>query len=315
MIGTNLSLALLSLLVLLTAATIFNATLKENADWFAAAVGRLPRASTVPLAGGIGWSSQIAAFRPFYPVLLLAFTAFIYSFLDPHFGFNNSSLVLLLALMVGLTLTTLLYEGGQILLSRRAFGMPAEFKAYPVAIVIAAVSVGLSRIVDLNPGVIIGFVAAATLSHEGTRRKELGVTVFVAMLSLMAMSLIAFALISPLRSLNEGQTGVWASLPETVAVAVFVGGAESILLALIPVTFTDGAKVWAWSRSAWVALALPAAFLFFHVILNRDGSFSKLDNAGAIAPLAASVVFLALVVVLWGFLRLRARSASPVVAD
>jgi hypothetical protein len=248
----------------------------------------------------------LASLRPLYPLLLLAGTALIYGALDPNFGFNDSSLVLLLALMAGLTLTTYLFDGFQVLFSKRAFGIQGAIKAYPVAIVIAAVSVCLSRLVDLNPGVIFGFVAAAALAEGGLGRRERGLTVFLSMLALLTASLIALALISPLRSWAEGQSGVWATLPETIAVAVFVGGAETVLLALIPLTFTEGEKVWAWNRPAWLFLALPATFLFFHVIVNRNGTFDSIsDDGGAITPLLAAIAFLVIATSMWGFFHFR----------
>ena len=139
-----------------------------------------------------------------YPVALIALTALIYSALDPHFGFNDSSLVLVVALMIGLALTTFLYEGGQVLFSQRAFGVPAAIRAYPVAIVIAAASVGLSRIVDLNPGVIFGFVAAAALTSGNVGHRQHGMIVFVPMLVLLAISLIALALIGAAALVGRG---------------------------------------------------------------------------------------------------------------
>jgi hypothetical protein len=290
------------------AATIFNATLKENEAWFAAVARNLSLRST-------GTFGSLAALRPLgsaatrlgslTPLLLLALTALIYGALDPHFGLNDSTLVLVLALMGGLTLTTFLYEGGQVLFSQRAFGTPAVIRAYPVAIVIAATSVGLSRIIDLNPGVIFGFVAAAALASGGIGRREQGIIVFVPMVALLGVSLLALSLIGPLRSFADGKSGVWATLPETIAVAVFVGGAQSVLLSLIPLTFNDGQKVWRWNRPAWIALALPATFLLFHVIVNRDGQFGGIEGASALLPLIAAAVFLAIAALTWLAFRLR----------
>jgi lipoprotein signal peptidase len=81
---------------------------------------------------------------------------------------------------------------------------------------------------------------------------------------------------------------------------------------LIPLTFTDGQKVWAWDPRAWLALALPATFLLFHVIVNRDGAFSSLqDNAGAAIPLIAALVFLVITILMWLFFRFRPRTAGP----
>jgi hypothetical protein len=314
-VGTNLSLALGSLLVLLAATTIFNATLKENAEWFHGAAGRLPKpgSGAFAVAGSLSVLMQrLPQLSLLYPLALIGLTALIYSALDPHFGFNDSSLVLVVALIIGLALTTFLYEGGQVLFSQRAFGVPAAIRAYPVAIVIAAASVGLSRIVDLNPGVIFGFVAAAALTSGNVGNRQQGMIVFVPMLVLLGISLIALALVAPLRSLAEGQSSAWATLPETIAVTVFVGGAQSVLLSMIPLTFNDGEKVWTWNRRAWLALALPSTFLFFHVIINREGEFSSLSNKpGAIGPLIAALVFLVIACAVWLFFQLKRRAALP----
>ena len=310
-VGTNFSLALATVLLVLVAATLFNTTLKENGDVIGAYVGRLKFASTpsfaLPLTAIAGPSFQkFSRLRHLRSIVLLGATAVIYSALDPHFGFNDSSLVLILGIMAGLTLTTFLYEGGQVMFSSRVFGLPAAMRAYPVAVVIAVASVALSRVIELSPGVIFGFVAAAVLTGSGIGRREQGIIVFVPMLGLLAVSFIALILIGPLRDMTAGKSGVLATLPETIAVAVFVGGAQSLLLSLIPLTFNDGQRVWTWNRIAWFALALPAGFLFFHVIVHREGSFDSVtDGAGALAPLIGAVVFLAVAAGLWLFFRIK----------
>jgi hypothetical protein len=104
---------------------------------------------------------------------------------------------------------------------------------------------------------------------------------------------------------------VLSILPETIAVAVFVGGAQSLLLSLIPLTFNDGQRVWTWNRIAWFALALPASFLFFHVIVHREGSFDTLTNgAGSLAPLIAALIFLAIAGGMWLFFQVKHPPAS-----
>ena len=312
-VGANFSLALTTVLLVLVATTIFNMTLKENDQAIAGYLSRVKPASGAGLAAPIAAISaspfQKLSRLPYLRSLsLLGATAVIYSALDPHFGFNDSSLVLILGLMAGLTLTTFLYEGGQVMFSSRVLGVSAAMRAYPVAVVIALLSVALSRVIELSPGVIFGFVAAAVLTGSGIGRREQGIIVFVPMLCLLAMSLIALALIGPLRDLAEGKTDVISILPETIAVAVFVGGAQSLLLSLIPVTFNDGQRVWTWNRIAWFALALPASFLFFHVIIHREGSFDTVTNgAGALAPLIAASIFLIVAAGMWVFFRLKRR--------
>jgi hypothetical protein len=308
-VATNITLALITLLLILVATTVFNATIKENAEAISLNVTQLALPVT-GIASAIG--SRAAPFRSRHAqtysvaklIGLLSLTAIIYATLDPHFGFNDASLVLILGLMAGLTMTTFLFEGGQVLFSSKAFGAPAAIRAYPIALAIATVSVVLSRVVDLNPGVIFGFVAAAAMARGHLGRREEGLIVFVPMLGVLGVSLIALALIDPMREFGNNHPGVWYSLPETIAVAIFVGGAESVLLSMIPLTFNDGEKVWAWNRYAWAAVALPASFLFFHVILNRDGSYESLSG-GTKGPLIAAVIFLIVSLIIWLYFRLR----------
>jgi len=312
-VGTNLSLALLTLLVVLVAATIFNATIKENAEAISGGVTRF----SAPVAGALGiaaaYSSRVDPFWSRHPltfsavklVSLLSLTALVYATLDPHFGLNDASLVLVVGLMAGLTLTTFLYEGGQVVFSTRAFGLPGAIRAYPIALVIAAASVLLSRLIELNPGVIFGFVAGAALAGGGIGRREEGLIVFVPMLGVLGVSVAALALVDPLRSFSESHPGAWSSLPETAAVAVFVGGAESVLLSLIPLTFNDGQKVWTWNRYAWAVLALPASFLFFHVIVNRHESYGSLLGGANSGALLIALAFLAIAMATWLYFRLR----------
>jgi hypothetical protein len=309
-VATNLTLALVTLLLILVATTVFNATIKENA----AAISLNMTQLALPVAGIASvMSARMAPLRSrhgqAYSLVkllgMLSLTAVIYATLDPHFGFNDASLVLILGLMAGLTMTTFLYEGGQVLFSSKAFGLPAAIRAYPIALAIATVSVLFSRIIDLNPGVIFGFVAAAALARGRLGRREEGLLVFIPMLGVLCISLIALALVDPLREFADKHPGVWYSLPETIAVAIFVGGAESVLLSLIPLTFNDGEKVWSWNRYAWAAVALPSSFLFFHVILNRGESYGSLVGSAGTGPLIAAVIFLILALGTWLFFRLR----------
>jgi hypothetical protein len=309
-VGTNLALSLGTLLIILLATTMINATVKENETVIGA---RIARVSGPFLVAGGAFSTVfepiVANRSPLVSFLkLLAFTglaALIYSTLDPHFGSNEATAVLVVGLLLGLTFTTVLYEGGQVLFSSQAFRSEGAFRVYPVALAIAIISVALSRLVELNPGVIFGFVAGAALSGSGLGRREHGLIIFVPMLAVLALSLVALLLIGPLRTLAQDSSSAWATLPETVAVIVFVGGAQSVLLSLIPLTFNDGEKVWTWNRYAWLALALPASFLFFHVIVNRNGSWLGSTEA----TLMTALVLLAFAVGLWLFFRLRRESA------
>ncbi len=308
-IGTNLFLSLLVIACLLLATTIFNATLKENEFVLTAAPMALV-APVLQVPGSIASSVPplarvLAGLKPLRLLLLLVATAAIYGALDPSFGWNTTSAVLFISLAVGLAATTFLYEGAAVLLSSKRFGVPAEMKVFPLALLIAAVSVILSRVTGFHPGVIFGFVSAAAISGHGDRRHQ-GLIVWLPLCGLLAVSLLALVLISPLRDWGNGSTSVWATLPETIAIAIFVGGAQSVLLTLVPLTFNDGRRVWEWSKIAWLALSLPACFVFFHSLVNSDSDMADLSGGAHFGKvLVAAFAILVAAIAVWLFFKIR----------
>ena len=179
-------------------------------------------------------------------------------------------------------------------------------RVYPAAILIAIVCVAFTRISDLNPGIIFGFVTAAMIFPRGAMSKhEKGMIIAAPLLGLMLVATIAFLLIDPLSRFSEANTGILAALPETIAVAIFVGGAESALLILLPVTFNDGEKIWAWSKLLWFLLAVPAAFWFFHIIVNDEELGGLSGDSSAVRLLLLCLVVLIIALATWLFFKLR----------
>ena len=134
--------------------------------------------------------------------------------------------------------------------------------------------------------------------------------VLVPLLGLMVISVLAFLLIDPMRELSRDNPGVLWQLPETIAVALFVGGAGSALLILLPVTFNDGERIWKWNKIIWFALALPAFFAFFHVLVNDDEFGDLVKQTNTLALIGVCVVVLAVSLVTWLYFKLRAKTAD-----
>jgi hypothetical protein len=269
------------------------------------------------MAAAMGWlSAEEAGGTNFLltlvkPAIIVLITAAIYALLEPDFGWNNETLVLMVALIAGISMATFLYEGGQVLWSSRHYATPAAMRLYPLAILIAIGSVALTRVTDLHPGIIFGFVTAAAIFPRGemTRRQH-GMIVLVPLVGLMIVSAVAFLLIDPLREFSRSNPGVWAQLPETVAVSIFVGGAGSALLILLPVTFNDGEKIWRWNRLIWFVLALPAAFAFFHILVNDEEFGELMGQTGTITLIAICIGVLVVSMATWTFFKLRVRDAA-----
>ena len=283
-IGSNIFLALFIILAFAFTSTLFNQTLDENRREIEGWLGRFfapfrRLTSLVEQRYGAVAQRQPWAQRVVGPAVILVLTGLIYGFLSPDFGFNTKSVVLFVSVIVGVGAITYVYEGGQALFTTRRLRLGAGVKLYAVALAIAAGCVLLSRLVDFQPGFLYGFVAAYTLLAPATLdRRQSGQIDFVPAIALLAVSLIAWLLVIPLREVTQGSDAWWVALPEGAAVAVFVVGLEGLFFNMIPLSFMDGAKIAEWNRLLWFLMFGAAGFLFCWVLLNQEDAY-----AGALA--------------------------------
>ncbi len=290
-IATNLTLSLAAFLLILLACGIFNETLKENATELTALLRRLPG----PLGGMFAPSRAAAVIAPardglsfgfLKPVLMLTLLGGIYSALDPAFGFNTTTLALLISLAIALGFLTTVFEGGKVLVTSRFFRGSGGIRLNPLGIGVAIASVALSRLVDMHPGIVLGVVAGAAVSVDDPRRT--GPITFVPMVALFIFSLVAFGLAEPLHTFSNNSGEWYAVIPETVAVTIFVAGIEGLLFQLLPLTFMEGRTVWDWSKLAWMLIAVPVGFVFFHVVVNRSHAYDAAIQDSSVQTLFAA---------------------------
>jgi hypothetical protein len=319
-IGTNVVLSLSALFLILLACAIFNETLEENGP----ALERMLIAASGPFRGWFGESGPAPAedglgaaagssHRLLKTVLLLGLTGGIYSAIDPDFGLNTATLALALSLSISLGLLTLLFEGGKILVSSRMFHGSGSLRLHPLGIAVAVGSVFISRLSNMHPGIVLGFVAGAVVSGPNPRQD--GAITYVPMIALFLFSLLALGLVEPLRAVSNGSSEWYAVIPETVAVTVFVAGIEGLLFNLLPLTFMEGRSVWDWNRVAWTLLTAPVAFVFFHVVINRTHSYdSALEETTTIALFAACAAFVAVAALFWLMCRFWLPKRTPTAA-
>jgi hypothetical protein len=302
-IGISFLLSVVMLTLILFASTMFNSTLEENGDELASLMGGILR----PMGAALGLISMLplAIFgrwgRVLRPLFILGLTSVIYSLLEPDFGFNERTLLVLSSLAITLGITTYLYEGSQILTASRRYSLPGAVQVYPAAIVIALLSVLVSRAFHLNPGIVYGFVAAfAITSGDKLLPRDEARIIYPSMIGLFAISLVAWLLISPFRSMALDSNSWLTALPEAIAVAIFLGGIEGLLFNLIPFTFNDGEKVWRWDKRAWAIIALPSLAIFIHILINREDSVpSALAQGSVIASLGLCLGITALALATW----------------
>jgi hypothetical protein len=305
--STNALLAVGFILYLLFESSIFNATIKENSNEIHATGQRFLgkfQGSLTMVSGKFGTESFLTALVR--PLAVLGLSALVYSFLNPSFGLNRETAVLFISLMIAVGVSIYTYEGLQVYVSERRFHLDSIIQFFPAAIVFAVLTVTISRISDLNPGLVLGFVAGAVvLGPREPDEDEAGMIVYFPMLALLVVSLVAWAMIGPTRSLAEDGGFLGAAL-EAAFVLLFASGIQGLLFNLLPITFLDGQKLWRWNPFAWLSIAIPSAFIFFHVIVNRSGTFASASGERSVQMLIiVCVVFWLLTMATWVFFKVR----------
>jgi hypothetical protein len=309
-VGSNVALTLFVIFAFAFTSAIFNQTLASNREEIEGWVGRF----FTPFRRLSGIVEQqygaVAERRPWVqrlagPAVILVLTGLVYGFLSPDFGFNTKSIVLFLSLVVGVGAITYVFAGGEVLFARRRLGLRAGVKLYAVALAIAVGSVLFSRLVDFQPGFIFGFVASYTLlAPAALDRKQDGQAALFPAIALLAISLIAWGLLIPLREITQESNAWWVGLPEGTAVAVFVAGLQGVFFSLIPLSFMHGARIAQWNRLLWLLMFGVSGFLFWHVLLNQEGAYLEaVEQSRVIAALALLSFYSILTLVAWVYFR------------
>jgi hypothetical protein len=301
---TNLVLAGVTVWVFFSS-VLFNQTLQENRSEIEGWVRRAkPR---IPLKKVKAPSLQKSRMITLGAVLLG--TGLVYGFLEPSFGFNRPSLLLFSSVIIGVGLVGLFFAGLEAWIRRkRDPGADAVISPFPLALGIGALCVLASRILDLHPGVMYGFAASCVVAGSTDASRVEGRVQAVTVTACIALSVGCWLLLGPARALPDG----WPSqLLQSVAVIVFVGGMEGLLIDLMPLEAMDGAKIYRWNRLAWAGLVLVSAFLVWHVLLNTHrSSFDSLRQASSWSVLLGFLVYTGAGALFWGYFALRKRRAN-----
>lgn len=326
---TNLLAVFAMMLVLLSGGAVFNKAVEVHMPGWGLSLRRLPLPVLAPVrsfherwsafagrwvgaARRHAWMTRIAA-----PAVLILLTGFIYSLLEPGFGWNQRSLALLVSMVVSQGALALFYEGGKAWLYRRSLHVEARVRLFPACIVIALVSVGISRAVDFQPGFVVGFVASASIMGGATfTREQHGRSTAIVSAGLLGISIAGWLAAVPLHAVYESSPSLWTALPEAAALAVFVVFLQGLLFSLIPLQFMDGASIWRWNRWAWIGLFVPAALLFMQTLFNHQDAYADLAlSSRSVTGLAVLGGYMVATFGTWAYFRRRSERAMAVDGD
>ena len=312
-IVTNLALTAIFILLFALTAEILNSTLDAHRDEIHAWWQRLlagPLRILTPVAvvdarlGDLSESGK--AGTVLHGVVVLALVGLIYGFLSTDFGLNAQSLMLLVALMLGIGFVTYLVEGTSSLLAVRRHGARATVRLYGTAVLVAIASVVFSRLVAFEPGLVYGFVASSLiLTPLALAKRDEAMLVFIPALLLLGASLVAFALLGP--ASESATSGGWqGSLVQTILAVIFIAGLEGLVFTMLPLRFMDGAVVMRWSRLAWAAIFGTAVFLWWQLLLNRDQAYLDSFRQSSVHLVAIGLIlFMCTTGLVWGYFRFR----------
>jgi len=312
---TNLLFGGFTLVLMLLSAEIFNQTVEENEDDIKSWFGRI----SGPLKGLLGVVGDIGRLITdgrgvagiLAPIVLLALAALLYGLEEPGYGINEQSAVIFISFLAAFAVLTYVYDGGQLLMTN-GFGIPGSIRLFPIGIFVALFCIALTRFLGFQPGIIFGFIAAHTLvAGSAITRDQEGRQILFPAIVLLTICATAFLLLSPARDLATDNDSLWASIPEGVAVGIFVGGLEGMFFQMVPIKFMDGHRLWAWSKLVWVGVTAVTAFFFWHILLNAERqSYDALsETTPAIALLLMGICFGA-TVAMYLFFRIRNAGAT-----
>lgn len=234
--------------------------------------------------------------------LLVAIAAIILGFSDPGFGFNGASVRLWVALMISLVVMNVAVSAIVMAVSKRKFSVAGTLEPLPAALILVAVSVLVSRLLDIQPGFLFAAVLGVAFAGE-LRKKAEGQLALLGVGLTLVIGLAAWALYSALEGDGTG-SGFWYLLGQESLAAITVEALATMCISLLPLEFLDGRPIFAWSKLAWVITYIVALVVFVVVVLPLSGNWGE-----ASAPLlgwgAFFLAFAILAVVAWAVLRFR----------
>ena len=322
--ATNFLVTVGLLVLLLAGGTVFNKALEENVRGLGVRVGHLPAPLLSVSAGAASmWSAVAGSWAALIPgrtwidkavgpACLLLGTGLIYSLLEPGFGRNEQSITIFVSLVVSQGVLVLFYEGGKAWLYRRSFRVDAGLKLFPACIIIALVSVAISRAAGFQPGIVVGFIASATLmSGQGVSVENRGKALGIVSAVMLGVSVAAWVATIPLHALYESSPSLWTALPEAMAISIFVVCLEGLLFSLIPLEFVDGWRIWKWSPFAWIALFVPSVFLFVQILFNDEEAYLDLiASQKSLVGFGVLIGYVAMTFGTWAIFRWRAEGKA-----
>ena len=202
---------------------------------------------------------------------LVFVTSVVFCFIDPSFGFDLTSLRLLLSCAASILLVNFLSAGVTERVAEKAWKVPTRLEVMPWGLAIAIVGVIVSRILDFSPGFLIGSIIGVSVIGEVSKRMETrvillwsGVVWAIAMVSWVLAPLV------PTPAVDD-PSGFFFGLIGDSLTATSAAGLTALLVALLPIALFDGGVLFKNSK-LWWSVAFGVAVASFSIVVLPSAS-------------------------------------------
>jgi photosystem II stability/assembly factor-like uncharacterized protein len=270
-VGTNLGLALFSVLFFGLTSTLFNSILIDYRDELIGIFRKLLPRRFADSIGRAGPSIQSLIKRNWGRLLLLWLvvlfvTSTIESFLDPEISILGiDRLGMVATLFISAVVVGALELGSDLLAYKRFIpSMRAEGNIQWIGMVIAIACVILSRALEFRPGYLYGIVGAIYLMPNLTDSAKCGKRATLVLLTIFVGGLILWIATAFLpSSLTE---------IEPIFLTIFLISLQGVFFELFPLAITAGGDILNWRKGVWVVFFSIVFFCFYHFLLNPNAS-------------------------------------------
>lgn len=292
-VGTNLALALVSVIFFGLTTTVFNTILEDYSHKMGMIFSKLFSQQVRSRLPKINLVSRWHLLITWVGIILL--TSGIESLLVPGSILSKEHVGIFLSLLAAAFVLNGLELGVD--LQVRRILVPdtiVTYKTQWIGILIAIGCVIISRAMDFQPGYLYGIVGAMYILPNLTEPVKSGKRALFILLSLLFCGFFAW-LISSLA------VKISPSL-EALLLTIFIISLQEVFFSLVPISFLHGGEIWKWRKLYWIVLSTSVFFLFYHLILNpgfEDVEFLRQNSVQTI--LVLYIIFGTVTLALWYF--------------
>lgn len=266
-IGTAALSGLALLLLVAFPAELLNSTISEQYQRFSRRVPKL-----TALERFTNWLERM----PWLGALLITvLAAVIFGFADPGFGFDVTSLRVVLACAIALFIVGYLASAISGVIIRGRWHLATTLELKPLGLVLTVVGVLASRLLDFSPGFLIGLLLGIGIIGRTTAAERAKTTLVQAGV-VFALAMLGWVGYSILLAGGEPDTFASALVVDTL-VAVTTEGLTALFIGLLPFRLLDGSAIFEHSKLAWAASYTVAAAAFVLIVI--PSAWGQLDGS------------------------------------